>query len=675
MLPKLICLDFETALVDGTPSVDFYRPDFRVISCALSWRDQNNNLKSLYYDSEDSIRQTLERLEKNNTGIVCHNLAFEYGVMKCVFPEINLNWHADTMRLAQAADNGGKKASSYNDQSIEDELIGGSDYGLGLTKCTQRWLPSTFHNHKEPYYSYIREQGIKRGKEGNSLNLLPPNMLEKYNVADTEVTLLLYEKLVEYFSSQNYDWAFDHQLYVNAAKLISDSRIEGVIVDRDKLKDSIKTITDQVSDIEKDFFMTFENQIREIELEKIELEISKRSTLHGKSNILEKIKKDPSLVKFNLSSGKDKETLFVTKLGMSSKFETTTGKPSFSKHFLKQWGKGGELLLKRGTLSQLKSQCDALLEKSEYDGKWHIDLMAAGTTTGRFKGGGGLNIQAMARKEPLLMSTIKPKDGHVFVSVDLSAGEPTITTEFSKDPYYNAATFGMVGQEPYFDDKNVLLIDDIYLMGMSVSPMGKERIRRAFYEEKFNGMSFSQAWLENPDLIKTVLKKERAFHKILILGLGYAMGPKHMVESAFKDGHTLSLKEAKSFFNAYWNLFSKVKYLGTTLENKFKKDGYILNPFGYRLIPDPSYKSLNYFIQSSVSGLINALCTKFFTIFPCAKFVTCIHDEIIFEVPISMLEDSKIAFNRALDSLNEDLGWEVKVRCGWKEGRDMFEAK
>ena len=36
-----------------------------------------------------------------------------------------------------------------------------------------------------------------------------------------------------------------------------------------------------------------------------------------------------------------------------------------------------------------------------------------------------LNIQGLARREKGLMSALVPKEGHVFVSIDLSAGEPT----------------------------------------------------------------------------------------------------------------------------------------------------------------------------------------------------------------------------------------------------------
>ena len=271
------------------------------------------------------------------------------------------------------------------------------------------------------------------------------------------------------------------------------------------------------------------------------------------------------------------------------------------------------------------------------------------------------------------MGCILPDPDKIVVSADLSAGEPTCTSHFSKDKNYHAATFGMVGEEPYYEN-GILYIDDIYLMVMSVSPIGRQRMLEVF-NSTFNGLTFQQQWKKDPEYIqKRVLKEERPLHKILTLGLGYAMGPRKLVRSAFEKGYVLKEKVAKDFFRAYWDLFIDVKRLGDALENKFKKQGYLINPFGYRLIPEPSYKCLNYFIQSSVSGIMHVLCAKFFALCPFAEFLTVIHDEVLFEVPKDRLEDARRLFNQAVDSLNDDLKWSVKIRCGFKPGKDWYEA-
>lgn len=664
--PTMMVLDYETALLDGTASVDFYRPDFRVTSAAFSWRDSSGSIKSVCLLGEDVIRTWLRSTSQQQIPVVVHNASFEYGVTKCRFPELELNWHADTMRLVQVLDNGGIS----QEKTIEQEALGTLPQGYSLTNCTTRWLPKSFHNHKEPYYSYLREHHkIPKKQEGANLHLLPIDMLQKYNVADTEVTLMLYETTIARCDFLGYDWRMDHSLYLESCKLLSDSRAMGVEVNRVKLTESIKSLESSIESLKTLFYSKYKTEIDEIESDKLTALKASYKTEKGRLGIsLEDYQ-------FNVNSTKDKELLFVTKLGVEPKIVTPTGKPSFKRQFLGQFGEGGLLLEKRGTLSITIDQCKKLLQKSEYDNKWHIDLKAVGTVTGRFAGAGGLNIQAMARREPLLMECIVPREGHVFVSVDLSAGEPTVTTEFSRDPYYKAAVFDMVVKEPYYDDKNVLLIDDIYLMGMSVSPMGKNRLLRAFYEEKFDGLPFSQAWVVNSDLIKTTLKKERAFHKILMLGLERFMGPKHMCEDAAKAGYSLTMKEAKAFSKAYWNLFSVIKDKATRLSKKYEKDGSIENMFGYRMLPNKSYQAWAWLIQSMVSGLINVLCIKFFTVCKEARFVTVIHDEIIFEIPIENKESVNGIFNKCVNSLNEDLGWSVKVRSGWKEGDSFYTAK
>lgn len=286
-----------------------------------------------------------------------------------------------------------------------------------------------------------------------------------------------------------------------------------------------------------------------------------------------------------------------------------------------------------------------------------------------------LNVQGLSRRYAPLMTTLQADPGKTLISFDLSAGEPTITTHFSRDPYYYAATFGMVGKAPFYDARGVLNIDDVYLMGMSVSPMGKEVVRKA-WNDTYDGLTFAEKWLEDKEYIqKVVFKRERPFHKILILGLGYSMGPKHMVEAAFKAGYHLSLADAKAFFKAYWELFSGVKTLGKSLEARLSKQGYLTNPFGYRLVPDQPYKALNYFIQSSVSGVMLALCYKFFAVAQYAEFVTIVHDELITQVPTEMLEEARLAMQASVDSLNEDLQWSVSIRTGFAPGGDFYTAK
>jgi hypothetical protein len=284
-----------------------------------------------------------------------------------------------------------------------------------------------------------------------------------------------------------------------------------------------------------------------------------------------------------------------------------------------------------------------------------------------------LNIQALARRDKPLMSSLKAPEGFVYISCDLASGEPTVISHFSQDKNYHAATFGMVGKAPFYQG-NVLKIDNLYFSVASVSPTGRDRVKELF-NTTWNGLTFSEQWLANSDVIKDADKPWYTFHKVLTLGLGYMMGPRKLVTTAYDAGHILPFKTAKEFHKEYWSLFGDVWKLAKLLEAKYNRDKFLINPFGYRLKPDKPYKALNYFIQSSVSGIMHVLCAKFFAIAPWAEFVTIIHDELIMLVKIVDLERTKTAMKQAEESLNADLKWRTKIRVGWKEGRDMYEAK
>lgn len=279
-----------------------------------------------------------------------------------------------------------------------------------------------------------------------------------------------------------------------------------------------------------------------------------------------------------------------------------------------------------------------------------------------------VNPQGLSRRSKPLMSSIVADPGYSFVSVDLVSGEPTVTTHFSKDRYYRAAAFDMVGKAPYWDG-DVLMIDDIYLMTASVSPMGRDSVKQWWAD----GMA--EKWVRDAEGFKAGVKSERQLHKVLCLGLSYGMGPKKLVMTANQNGYDLSPTQARAFYKAYWDLFKGVRQLSDYLAAKCRKDGHLITEFGYRLVPDADYKCLNAFIQSSVSGLISILLPSFYGLAPYCRHAVVIHDEIVFQCPTERLEDAKQAMERAVVYVNELLGWSVDVRTGWAVGSNLYEAK
>lgn len=274
-----------------------------------------------------------------------------------------------------------------------------------------------------------------------------------------------------------------------------------------------------------------------------------------------------------------------------------------------------------------------------------------------------LNPQGLARRDQSLMRSIVPNDGDIFVSCDLSSGEPTVTAHYSQDKNYYDACFGMVGKEPYFSDQGLLKIDNLYLTFMSQTSMGRHLIQ-----------DIAQ-WGGHADRFKELHPQSYAFHKMGVLGFGYGMGPRKFQSAAYDAGHVITFAEAKSLYNAYWSLFPGLRNFAKHCEKTYTDKGYLVNDFGYRLLPDKGYKAFNYYIQSSVSGIMHVLCAQFFALAPWCTFLFVIHDEIIFSCAREREEEARTLMKQAEDALNEMLKWRVRVRVGFKKGDNLYEAK
>ena len=693
--PTHVSFDFETALLNGSPSTEAYRPDFRAISCAFAWRN-GDSIKTVYKVGEYEIACFIEKCCQDNITLIAHNVQFEYSVLLNRFPKyINIPL-IDTMRLVQVYDNGGSFAQSQDFDAMDVDcqlaFLEGTykpTTGLSLNSGISRILPIELHGHKKKFKDICTERG-------GGLDKLNSEELEEYNTLDAIRTLQLYETITEEFTRISYDWKIDHAMYLLAAKRIAVSKGQGVRIDEPQLNRHIVDKSSELANIVNLFNTRFKAPISELEAEYAERYLSSYKSEKGRLAAALRLEADP--IRFNTRSGKQMKELFIGKLGFTPKFFTKGGKkkklkpgevappakepqPSFAAKFLAQFGEGGLILKNQKKLTIEIVQGQSLKTLGGYDGRWHIDLKAAGAATGRMAGGSHesqgarLNAQGMSRRCKSLMSSIVADEGYTLVSRDLSAGEPTVTTYYSRDPNYHAANFGMIGKAPYYTSQGVLMLSDIYLMTASVSPMHKHKLREAF-NTTWSGNTFAEQWLINDEVIKDDLKASiRQFCKILALGLSYSMSPKKMVESAYDAGYTLELKDAKTFYDAYWNLFRRVRMLGELLKQKGNSQGHLVNEFGYRLTPDSDHKWLNYWIQSSVTGLMHVLTTKFMQLYPQAKYVTTIHDEDIYQIPTHDLANAKRASDASVESLNRDLNWSVKMRCGWKPGTNLYEAK
>jgi DNA polymerase I-like protein with 3'-5' exonuclease and polymerase domains len=686
MRPSIVAFDFETT------GLDYWNPNFRVLSCAFAWQGDDGRIKTRYLVGEEDIASQLKIIAEQKISLIAHNALFELGCILYRFPHIDDTiLKIDTKRLVQCYDNGGKDVKSANPMSLEDELaaLNGelkTKTGLGLESAVTRLLPRDFHNHKQPYYTWLRENaGVKKGEEGANLSLLPDEMLEAYNTMDAVVTLMLYNIISDKFISEGFDWSFDHQLHMSACKRIAIAKANGVKVDRERLSLSAKEVRTSITNTQEEFLALYKNEITLIDCERAEAWVNTPTTEAGKRK--RKDKGMPEALKFNPGSTKQLAELFIDRLGIKPVFWTKESKasratrsknpdksafvpqPSMRAAHLPSYGEGGLILANLKKRQLVLLQENKLLALSDQDGRWHMDLNACGTKTGRYTGGGGLNIQALARKEKGLMGCLIPEDGYEFSSIDLSAGEPTVVAHYSGDVNYRAVTFDLVGREPSYVD-GLLLLDDPYLSFASLSPLGSSEIAKAWQSGEFGN------WVTDQESVKSKLKKIRALHKTLFLALMYGQGPRGMVNFSADQGVSLDIHTARETHHRFWNvLFPRVGRLARQLESQFERQGYLYNAFGYRMVPEQPRLALNYTIQSSVSGLMKILEDMFFQLAPWAHYVTTIHDETIITYPTDRREETKAAMQQATKQLNDYLQWSVEIRTGWATGNTLYEAK
>jgi DNA polymerase I-like protein with 3'-5' exonuclease and polymerase domains len=681
--PTFVVADFETALLDGSPSVKFYRPDFRVTTCGFGWYDKDGNVKTVCKEGEDEVKAFLVKCQSQNIPLVCHHLGFERGVTQCRFPGLEDLFQIDTMRLAQQADNGGPDGyeSTYEEEMAELDGRKHSN-GLGLEACASRFLTAEFFKHKQPYLDLITARGGKKG----DFHLLTKEELVAYNLKDVETTLALYTTLIEKLRAANIDWHKDHMLYRSRVKQVVNARIEGVKVDLEQAAFHIELEEQNILKINTEFREKYKEHIDAIEQSKIDSWVLSSKSPNTQAKRRQSVEESgiPEDCRFNLGSGKDKANLFVGRLGLEPKFKSPTGAPSFNAKLLWQYGEPGLLLTKLGTHKIAKIQTETLRDMAaEYDGRWHIDMKCASTRNGRMSGGGGLNVQGMSRRNADQQKCIVADEGYVFISSDAGAGEPTVTAHYSRDPNYLAATFDMIGKRPYYNSEGLLMIGDIYLMVASKFPKWIESVRYAFesrwtkslddkgksvWIKSEDGIQGYDLWVEDPDAIaKGILKKIRGYAKPLCLGIAYSMGASKMCLIAQQNGFSLTSSEARSFRDLYWDIFKMVKALESKLTNLYQQDGVLVNDFGYALHPNSPHKILNSFIQSNVAGIMDLLTMLFFEKCPEARYVVNIHDEIVFQVPVDKIEHCKEIYYKCVDELNTLLGWSVNLRFGWDE--------
>lgn len=380
-----ICLDIETEL-NGHASTEYYKPGFKVTSVAYTWRDKGK-LRSVFYDDPVMIRKSLLKLEKSQRPVIVHNLSFELGVITTLFPDLNINWQYDTMRMCFLRDGEGEWHKPSGVSTLLGTAPPTAPKGLSLTKCAVRYLGHEGNAHKAEAYEWLEKHHNITKKHGAHLHLLPRELMARYNMADTEVTYLLWEDCQQYFKSINYSDRRDWQLYCMKTGLFSVAYVDGFHIDRPEMLEYIKYAESELERIDNELLEFIGDDIlQQFEHDRIEMDLKKLKSQKNIEAARQRRLKSGKL-KFNPGSGKQLADLLMKYCDIKPTIFTKKGTPSTARDDLWQWGEAGRILTKKGKLKLQLGQALGIYMAAAYDGKWHVEVKPVTTITNRVKGG------------------------------------------------------------------------------------------------------------------------------------------------------------------------------------------------------------------------------------------------------------------------------------------------
>lgn len=277
-------------------------------------------------------------------------------------------------------------------------------------------------------------------------------------------------------------------------------------------------------------------------------------------------------------------------------------------------------ILKRRKAEKICSTyLDALTENADAEGRVHCSINQLGARTGR------MSIEAPAlqvlTRGTVVRDCFIPREGHVLLSADYDAVEYRLLAHFAQDQTLLEA----IGADV---DIHTAMARTMY----SDPEMSKKDPRR----QVMKGVNFAKL---------------------------YGAGVEKIARTA-----GVSVPEAKKFLDDYDKTFSGVRDFQQTVSNvgaqRLKDEGtaYVKTPIG-RLQPADDhrgYSLVNYLIQGTAADVLKEALLRLDAIGLSDAMLVPVHDEIIFEVHESDVEDAK----QMIISAMQDDRWAVPLTVG-----------
>lgn len=702
---KYVALDLETRGSD-------YSSDIEIIGIGLAW-----DTGSCYFEYSQVFCTNLLQQISKHSGLIAHNVYFDGGVIYKV-AGLTLRWHMCTYALLAHLANEGHPDQSWGLKTAQVELLlwaDSNEHELG------EWLVANGHYRgvrrvdSTPEFLIQEYYAGKLSPQWAEMWQAPASILGKYCLLDAESTYLLYTAILLPALERFPGLQMQMQDCMYLIEQLIKQKVAGILVDRKAFLDRQTYLNQQIQDLGLQFInhSSVHKYVQELE-QQMRAEILNREPEKYRKQTWPvepaKYKKDGTLAKswtnwyerteemkrkgpdisknwikwkaqldaaergelpeycFNLQSGPQLRTLLYDKLGHEIRVRSEAteqfpnGQPAVGTKALKHMGEAGGILVERGYLVKELSYLVKYIELTEGRNTIHPSFRTPGTMTGRLSSKEP-NLQQLP-KTKAMMSPWIARPGYKFVDLDISALEPNIITEFSKDE--NMWKIYGPGAP-----KN-----DLYLYVAAHTDVYGPAIRATGYDPL-------NPTPEGLARAKKECKHERTVAKVVALACGYGASVNKVNQILEQDDIFLEYSEVELIHTTYWKLFAGVQDFSRALYYEWRRNrGYIINGVGRPMcVPDNMTKDLlNRFTQSTGHDVF----IQYIRIYtqelvrrgiPYTPIIIDLHDATTVEVPEQYAEETAEVMLWGLEQLNRELQGKIPLRGVPLIGSNLADVK
>lgn len=701
---EIVAIDLETK------GNDFSDPSLEIIGIGLAW--DSGSCYIPYSCLSSPGQQKVQDFIYSHPKLIAHNVYFDGGVLFSKFGK-HPSWYKCTLATYMMTANEGYTGQVWGLKSAQVDLLlwpETNETELDQWLILNGWYKGVkYKDESKEHLLLLYSEGKAKPDKGEMWRA-PIEILGKYCILDAESTYLLYKHILEPVLQQFpqlYDYMINTLMPITCLHI--EQKMWGILMDRDGLLARDAHLKQEISRLSQEFLkhpivLPHINEMQQVMLQGLQEKEPERYkkqkpmpkeparlTKSGKVSknwekwvenkpkyLIKEVSKnwenwkvkwelaisgqDPDYL-FNLNSGPQLRDLIYRRLEHPVEIRTESGDPAVGVKALKKLPEPFNLLIERGYLVKELTYINDYIERTEIRPTIHPSFRIPGTSTGRMSSKGP-NLQQVPKSQAV-MSNFISQPGNVWVDLDFSALEPTVTAEFSGDKNMN------------FIYGNGAAPNDIYLfIGAQIPGRIGDAIR---------GVGFDpyKPTKETLARAKKECKSERNVCKTVVLACAYGAGVGKITSTLEADNIYLPEEEVRQVWDTYWNTFAQVKRFGFELQREWDRNGgYILNGVGRPMCVTEDYKKdlLNRFIQSTGHDILleyilivtSELNKKQI---PWQPNILDFHDAMSVEVPEEYGQEVAQLFTDCLDLLNDKLQGTIKLRGVPTVGTNLSETK